>query len=101
MRTFSSFDCRKKFSLRFFYFSREAMSKVQHPNERKPQGPRSQRPPFTWEEICMYLYGHTAVETAIPGDQRKIIKREENNPGTNLRSIPSGILNTIKKNFLF
>lgn len=77
------------------------MSKVQHPNERKPQGPRSQRPPFTWEEICMYLYGHTAVETAIPGDQRKIIKREENNPGTNLRSIPSGILNTIKKKFLF
>lgn len=59
---------------------KEAMSKVQHPNERKPQGPRSQRPPFTWEEICMYLYGHTAVETAIPGDQRKIIKREENNP---------------------
>ena len=49
----------------------------------------------------MYLYGHTAVETAIPGDQRKIIKREENNPGTNLRSIPSGILNTIKKIFLF
>lgn len=75
------------------------MSKVQHPNERKPQGPRSQRPPFTWEEICMYLYGHTAVETAIPGDQRKIIKREENSPGTNLRSIPSGILNTIKKIF--
>lgn len=47
----------------------------------------------------MYLYGHTAVETAIPGDQRKIIKREENSPGTNLRSIPSGILNTIKKFF--
>ncbi|PFX21563.1 putative histone-lysine N-methyltransferase PRDM6 [Stylophora pistillata] len=56
------------------------MSKVQPLTERKPEGPGSKRPPFTWEEICMYLYGHTPMEPAITEDQRKNVKREENGP---------------------
>ncbi|XP_022797034.1 putative histone-lysine N-methyltransferase PRDM6 [Stylophora pistillata] len=60
--------------------AREAMSKVQPLTERKPEGPGSKRPPFTWEEICMYLYGHTPMEPAITEDQRKNVKREENGP---------------------
>lgn len=64
-----------------FYF-REGMSKAQPPAERKPPGPGSKRPPFSWEEICMYLYGHTPVEPAVLEDQRKHLKQEENGPGT-------------------
>lgn len=58
------------------------MNKTPALPELKMTSPGSKRPPFSWEEICMYLYGHVPVEPAIPDDRRKLMKHEEPSPGT-------------------
>jgi len=65
-----------------YLYRREGMSKAPPLPELKMTGPGSKRPPFSWEEICMYLYGHVPVEPAILGGQRKLLKHEEPGPGT-------------------
>ncbi|CAH3135096.1 unnamed protein product [Porites lobata] len=54
------------------------MSKLSSVPELKTARPGSQGPQFSWEEICMYLYGHKPVEPAVLEDQRKVVKLEEN-----------------------
>lgn len=56
------------------------MNKTPALPELKMTSPGSKRPPFSWEEICMYLYGHVPVEPAIPDDRRKLMKHEEPSP---------------------
>ena len=58
------------------------MNKTSTLPELKMASPGSKRLPFSWEEICMYLYGHVTVEPTVPDDQRKLIKPEEPGPGT-------------------
>lgn len=57
------------------------MSKLSSVPELKTARPGSQGPQFSWEEICMYLYGHKPVEPAVLEDQRKVVKPEENCQG--------------------
>lgn len=57
------------------------MNKAAPLPELKMTGPGSMRSPFSWEEICMYLYGHVAVGPAVLEDQRKHTKHEEPGPG--------------------
>ena len=58
------------------------MSKAPPLPELKMTEPGSKRPPFSWEEICMYLYGHMPLESAVLDDQRKLINHEDYGPGT-------------------
>lgn len=57
------------------------MSKLSSVPELKITRHGSKRPQFSWEEICMYLYGHKPVEPAVLEDQRKVVKQEENCQG--------------------
>jgi len=60
------------------------MSKAPSLPELNMAGPGSKRSPFSWEDICMYLYGHVPVEPAVLEDQRKLTKHEEPGPGMHL-----------------
>ena len=57
------------------------MSKTSSLAEPKMPGTGSKRTQFSWEDICMYLYGHKSVEPAVLEDQRKLVKQEENGQG--------------------
>lgn len=57
------------------------MNKLSSLAEPKLPGSGSKRPQFSWEDICMYLYGHKPVEPAVLEDQRKLFKKEENCQG--------------------
>lgn len=57
------------------------MSKLSSVPELKITRPGSKGPQFSWEEICMYLYGHKPVEPAVLEDHRKVVKLEGNCQG--------------------
>ena len=51
------------------------------PVEHNNVGPGTKMQPFSWEDICVYLYGHLPIEPAILEGHRLQSKPKENGRG--------------------
>ena len=65
------------------YFFRRRMSASYSPAERKMAGAEIKK--FSWEDICMYLYGHLPVEPSPVAHHRvHSISKRGNSPGNRI-----------------